>query len=102
MDSGNSLDYRTESIYSLSDFTLSHGEQSFPTLELDSVTMMGDYMARNAPKFNTFTKFEVKLDLVSIEREAYLRATKFFDDFKNDEDYTVTFAKFECDPETLT
>jgi hypothetical protein len=64
--------------------------------------MMGDFMARNAPNFNSFTKFEVKLDLVSIEYEAYKRAKSFFDDFENNEDYTISFADFECDPETQT
>ena len=63
---------------------------------------MGDYMARNAPKFNSFTKFEVKLDLLSIEHEAYKKASKFFDDFEEDDDYTVTFRESECYPEKDT
>ena len=63
---------------------------------------MGDYMARNAPKFNSFTKFEVKLDLLSIEHEAYKKAKKFFDEFEEDDDYTVTFREFECYPEKET
>ncbi len=61
----------TESIHRLSDLNLDEGPQSFPSLEIDTVTMMGDYMARNAPKFNSFTKFEMKLDLINIEHKAY-------------------------------
>jgi hypothetical protein len=73
-----------------------------PTLDLETVTLMGDYMAKNGPNFNSFTKFEMKLDLLKIEKEAYKKAVKYFNDFENDEDYTVDFDEYECDEESTT
>ena len=67
---------------------------------------MGDYMARNAPNFNSFTKIEMKLDLISIEHEAYKKAVKFFKDFEDDLDdddgNTISFDEFECYPDKDT
>jgi len=62
---------------------------------------MGDYMAKNGPNFNSFTKFEMKLDLLAIEKEAYQKAVKYFNDFENDEDLT-DFDEYECDEESDT
>ena len=95
------MQYLHESVFSLSDLNLAD-PNSFPSLEIDAVTMMGDFNARNAPNFNSFTKFEMKLDLLNIEQEAFERASKFFDDFDNDEDYTVSFDEFECYEESET
>jgi hypothetical protein len=63
---------------------------------------MGDYMSKNGPNFNSFTKFEMKLDLLAIEKAAYKKAVKYFNDFENDEDNTVSFDEYECDEESDT
>ena len=63
---------------------------------------MGDYLQRNAPNFNSYTKFEIQLDMLAIEKKAYDKAVDFFDDYENDEDYTVEFDSYECDEETET
>lgn len=60
-------------------------------------------MAKNAPKFNSYTKFEMKLNLLAIEQEAYNKATEFFHDFENDKhDNLVDFDEYECDEESDT
>jgi hypothetical protein len=64
---------------------------------------MGEYMANNGPKFNSYTKFEMKLNLIAIEREAFDNAVEFFDEYENDaHDNLVDFDSYECDEESTT
>lgn len=102
LEDDTELEFLTEHSFNLDDLTVPEEPNEFPSLNLEKVTLMGDYMARNAPNFNSFTKFEMKLDTNAIEKEAYDRACKFFDDYENDEDYTVEFDEYECDEETDT
>lgn len=102
LEDDTELEFLSEHSFNLNDLTVPEGPNKFPSLNLEKVTLMGDYMARNAPNFNSFTKFEMKLDTNAIENEAYDRACKFFDDYENDEDYTIEFEEYECDEETDT